>query len=289
MMAYSQNAKGERQLACLRSRALVVVSFFAFAAAMQARVVRITLQEQPQGSEARRGVPETYRVLQGRATGELDPKDPHNRILQDIDLAMRNTHGKVEYTATFTLYAPVHPAPNAVLLYEVVNRGGSIMPREYTNGDYFLQSGWQGDIPFGGRAISGAAGETVVVPIAQRADGSPITGPVVARFFDLPAGQSTLALAKSKTYSDSGVPPTTAALTTETAQLVTKRYEDIDGAMGGVATVPSDEWTWADCTTAPFPGRPDATKICLKGGADSALFYEPHSTAKDPLVLGVGL
>jgi len=163
------------------------------------------------------------------------------------------------------------------------------MPREYINGDYFLQSGWQGDIPFGGRALSGAPGETVQVPIAQRADGSPITGPVVARFFDLPAGQSTLALAKSKTYSDSGVPPTTTALTTETSQLVTKRYEDIDGATGGVATVPSDEWAWADCTATPFPGRPDATKICLKGGTDSALLYELHYIAKDPLVLGVGL
>ena len=38
----------------------------------------------------------------------------------------------------------------------------------------------------------------------------------------------------------------------------------------------------------PFPGTPDATRLCVKGGFDPALLYELVYTAKDPFVLGVG-
>ena len=263
------------------ARGLILLSLCATA---EAKVVRIVMDEQKDGSEARRGVPADYRVLQGRAYGELDPRDPHNRIITDIDLAAKDSRGLVEYVATFTLYAPVHPAPKAVLLYDVVNRGGAAMPREYANGDYFLISGWQGDIAFGGRAISGGPGETVKVPVARG-----VTGAAVARFYDLPQGKKTLALAQSATYSSSGVPPVPADLDTTHAHLVTKQYEDVDGATGGVAEVPQSDWAWGDCERSSFPGKTDATKICLKNGADSSLLYELRYTAKDPQVLGVGL
>ena len=39
---------------------------------------------------------------------------------------------------------------------------------------------------------------------------------------------------------------------------------------------------------APFPGKPDPDKICLKNGFDPAYLYELVYTAKDPLVLGIG-
>ena len=56
--------------------------------------------------------------------GELDPNDPHNRIIQDIELAPRNARGQVEYVATFALAKPVDISKSArVLLYSVVNRG----------------------------------------------------------------------------------------------------------------------------------------------------------------------
>jgi hypothetical protein len=163
------------------------------------------------------------------------------------------------------------------------------MPREYANGDYFLVSGWQPDIPFDGPAISGDPGETIRVPVARNADSSPVTGPVFTRFFDLPAGQATLSLRRSATYLQSGTPPTPLSLDTQSAQLITKTYEDIDGVSGGVRTVPSTDWSWGDCTSTPFPGTPDATQICLRNGTDPSLLYELHYTAKDPLVLGVGL
>ena len=62
-----------------------------------------------------------------------------------------------------------------------------------------------------------------------------------------------------------------------------------DGRTTGSGTVAASEWAFADCRTKPFPGMPDPTRICLKSGFNPSLLYELVYTAKDPLVLGVGL
>lgn len=253
--------------------------------AAQARIVRVKVE--PALPESSAGVPASYRVIQGLAYGEIDPNDPHNRVIQDISLAKRGAHGMVEYTATFTLYAPVHPSPKAVLFYDVVNRGGAVLPPDYASGDFFLVSGWQGDIAFGGRN-GGRHAETIRVPIARKPDGSSITGPVFARFMNLPAGTRTLSLAHSITYSGNDIPPTPIDLDPRHAQLVTKKYEDADGAVAGLEKISSRDWSWGDCESAAFPGKPDPANICLRQGADPALLYELRYTAKDPLVLGLG-
>jgi hypothetical protein len=74
-----------------------------------------------------------------------------------------------------------------VLLYQVVNRGNGqavASPEGYIS----LVSGWQGDV------IPTANNQTIVVPIAKHRDGSPVTGPVIARFFDVPNGATTAAM-----------------------------------------------------------------------------------------------
>jgi hypothetical protein len=54
-------------------------------------------------------------------------------------------------------------------------------------------------------------------------------------------------------------------------------------------TVPRDAWAFADCRETPFPGKPDPTKLCVREGFRPDRVYELSYTAKDPLVLGVGL
>jgi hypothetical protein len=66
-------------------------------------------------------------------------------------LPPRNAGGNVEYIATFTLYAQIHPSPEATLIDAVANHGGDQLPREYASGDFYLLSGWQGEIRFGVR------------------------------------------------------------------------------------------------------------------------------------------
>src|SRR5262245_53689961 len=83
-----------------------------------------------------------YEILRGRVHGEVDPNDAHNRIIQDIQLAPRNSRGKVEYVATFALAKPVDSSKSSgVLIYQVVNRGNGGVNTS-TDGHISLVSGW---------------------------------------------------------------------------------------------------------------------------------------------------
>src|SRR5262245_1843152 len=54
-------------------------------------------------------------------------------------------------------------------------------------------------------------------------------------------------------------------------------------------SVPNSDWAFADCATTPFPGVPDPRKVCLRNGFDTNHIYELVYTAKDPIVMGLGL
>ena len=65
-----------------------------------------------------------YEKIVGQAYGELDPKDRRNAIIQDIQLAPKNSRGMVEYVAMFTLTKPVEMGKASnIMVYDVVNRG----------------------------------------------------------------------------------------------------------------------------------------------------------------------
>jgi hypothetical protein len=260
----------------------------------EARVTRVevdvTKSESPAFEGKSFGSGRQYERIQGRIYGEIDPKDRRNAIIQDIALAPTNARGKVEYVTTFTLLKPIDMTKSSgVLVYEVVNRGASIVPRRYESGDVFLFSGWQADIPFGGKSISGLPGETIQVPIARNADGSPVTGPVLARFSSMPPGLNTLPLRAATGYASSGDAPVPADLDTAHATLTSRTFESVTGASGPVTTISPQDWVWGDCTDTPFPGKPDPGKICLRNGFDARLLYQLVYVGKDPLVMGVGL
>ena len=265
--------------------------------ASHARVVRVEIQSHgavpaaPVGTAPVETAPApAYEQWQGIVYGELDPADSHNAIIQDISLAPRNGRGQVEYAATFTLMAPVdRGSRSGYLVYEVVNRGASIVPKDFTSGDIFLSSGWQGDIPFGGKSIYGTPGETIRVPIAHQADGSTITGPLLLRFANMKPGLHTLPTRAATGYASSGPPPLPVDLDTRHARLTTHAYESVNGVVGGTQLIDPADWAWADCTQTPFPGKPDATHLCLRTEFNPALLYQLEFTGKDPLVLGIGL
>ena len=80
-----------------------------------------------------------------------------------------------------------------------------------------------------------------------------------------------------------------ASLDTTKATLTTHASESIDGVIGATAAIPSGNWAWAKCDAShPFPGTPDPTQICVKGGFDPKLLYQVVFTAQDPYVLGIG-
>ena len=221
----------------------------------------------------------THERISGKAYGELDPADPKNAVITDIELAPRNARGKVEYVTTFTLVRPTEMMTSSgVLLYTVVNRGGgNAVP--HPAGHVTLVSGWQGDV------VPTATNHTIHVPVARNRDGSSITGPLVLRFMSLTGNTTALVIPRGQ---PSPYPP--ASLDTTKASLVSATGETCNGREEGrredsrARTGPL-----RIATTTPFPGKPDPAQICVKNGFDPALLYELQYTVKDPLVLGIGL
>ena len=253
-------------------RAILPLLLLAVAAAAPARVVRVSIEHrEPSGA---------YERLNGHFFGELDPSDPLNTVINDITLAPRNARGAAEYSATFTLLVPANGARRSgVLIYEVPNRGNSPLvrpaPDALAAGHILVSSGWQGDVePRVGL-------ETLSVPVAHHPDGSPITGPVLARLSNLPAHSATATL----TGGYGGLHYQWPATLDTTKALLTRQATDDSQLI----PIPSSDWAFANCENKPFPGEPDRTRICLKGGFDADMLYQVAFTAKDPLVLGIGL
>ena len=138
-------------------------------------------EEAPAYEGAAFGAVGAYEQLDGTAYGEIDPRDPLNAIIQDLELAPRNARGMVEYSMGISILKPADMSKaNRTLLYETVNRGRKNLP--FLNiggdpakaGDGFLQregytqawSGWEGDI---------TSGLKIALPVAVNPDGSPIT------------------------------------------------------------------------------------------------------------------
>src|SRR6266699_3622704 len=165
----------------------------------QARVkkIQIIAKESPTfGGYSWPGVGQ-YEKIVGKAFGELDPTDPKNAVIVDLQLAPRNAEGKVDYSVEFYILKPVDLSKgNHKMLYEPPNRGGKTInalnrgvggndPGSITNAatlaNAFLNargysisfSGW--DLAAG--TSSANFNTTITLPVAHNADGSSITGP----------------------------------------------------------------------------------------------------------------
>ena len=118
-------------------------------AVTEAKVTRIEILKVERVGQPSSGAPEAippYERLSGRFYGELDPADPKNAVITDIQLAARNARGKVEYVGTFSLMKPVDVSKvSGVMIYSVVNRGNGAAAAS-AEGHISLVSGWQGDV-----------------------------------------------------------------------------------------------------------------------------------------------
>ena len=260
--------------------AAVAVGVMCSVAVGEARVTRIEVlkTEQVPAAQANGQAVPPYERISGRFYGELDPQDPKNALITDIQLAPKNARGMVEYVGTFALMKPVDMSrASGVLMYSVVNRGNGSASAS-ADGHVSLVSGWQGDV------TPTATNQTIQVPRAKNPDGSSITGPFVIRLTGQTGNTATLTMARSTTPTL--YPPAT--LDTAAATLVSAVSETPMGVKSGVVKIASTDWAFATCETSPFPGVADPTRICLKNGFNPSLLYELQYTAKDPLVLGIG-
>ena len=152
-----------------RSLVFLAALFATFAA--RAAVVRVEITN-------RSDVGKTgYEQLIGKLHFEIDPKQPQNAIIADVDLAPVNTAGKVSFTADLRLWKPKDDSrSNGAAWVEIPNRGGKASLSEWVMkaGFTLMNVGWEFDVA--------ADKLRLEVPRAQNKDGSPIRGVVSAVF-----------------------------------------------------------------------------------------------------------
>ena len=227
-----------------------------------------------------------YERVAGVARGELDPADPHNAGIVNIENAPRNARGHVEYETEFYILRPVDPARgNRKIIYEVNNRGRKFLlhwlldaaaqaagannePRSIEdagNGLLFrlgytiAWSGWDPDAP---RSNNGMA---MTVPVATRG-GKPIV--LTIRDELVSATRAPAVTTFRLSYE--------AASTDARLARLTVRAKENDAPVA----IASDQWTFVDARTIKL--LPDGTT------PQPGALYELRYPARDPKVLGIG-
>ena len=106
-----------------------LIAFTLCAAAARAEVVRVDVTKRADiGSSG-------YEKIVGTVHFAVNPKDPHNRIVADLDKAPTNAAGLVEFSSDLYVLRPKDAARrSSAALVEVSNRGGRGMLRSFNRG-----------------------------------------------------------------------------------------------------------------------------------------------------------
>jgi len=99
---------------------LIAVAFTTFA---HAEVTRFNVLERTATALQGRsfGAAGQVEKITASATIALDPANPRNAVITDLDAAPRNADGKVQAISDVIILRPARP--NGILLFEVPNRG----------------------------------------------------------------------------------------------------------------------------------------------------------------------
>ena len=267
----------------------------------EARLVRLVVEQtRVFAEETSFGNVGLYERLDGTAYFEVDPKDPLNAVLVNLDKAPRNAQGLVEFSAPFFMLKPKDMTKGNQKIFYVINNRGNKQALGYFNfspagpginnpltaadaGDGFLMrqgytvvdAGWQGDVAAGNNRLF------PTLPLATQSDGSPIVAPVRIEYSDrtIPAdGTFTLGLEGSPNFVSYATADTDTARSTLTVR------ETLDGPK---TLVLPTKWAFGRCPTGADSLVPDETNICLFDGFRAEAIYELIYPAKNPRVMGL--
>jgi hypothetical protein len=244
-------------------RAIALVLFVS--AAASAEVTRLDVTSRSDVS----GYP-SYERIAGRIVFSVNPADPRNAVIVDLDKAPRAANGRVEFTADFAMLRP-KDGGNGTALVDIVNRGRftvfslnrgtAAVDRQV--GDAFLMKrgftiaavGWEFDIAHGdGRLVMDA-------PTATE-NGKPIAG-LVRGTFTPDRRDDAIAIGDVAPYTP---------LSSGADASLTLR----DAPNGKPVEVPRAKW------------RFDGDRIVVDGGFEPGHLYELSYRAENPRVGGVG-
>ncbi|HYZ89672.1 MAG TPA: alpha/beta hydrolase domain-containing protein, partial [Myxococcales bacterium] len=238
-----------------------------------ARVVRVEItSREPILAGREFGPVGSYERLAGRVYFALDPANPHNRAIVDLERAPRNRSGAVEFSADLIVLRPRNRArANGALVVDVPNRGQMLTGHNVIAGDadvdsYYLRNGytiaavgWQFDV----RSEQGLL--HLQAPIARGVEGR------VRADFVVPTRtqEHSVSHVIQDQVGGAGYPvadPRGATLTERDAPLAARHL------------IEPSKWRFTDAWTVRF-----------EEGFLPGKIYEVIYTAKSPAVVGTGL
>ena len=261
----------------------------------EARVVRFVVERTtPYADGAAIGTHGPFERLVGTVYMVVDPEDPLNAVIVNLDKAPRNAEGLVEFSAPFVIIKPVDVTRgNRKILYGINNRGnnieisfhayppaglrallGSSIQTDdeliFRLGYTFVDAGWAGDITTTETRLGAN------LPLASEPDG----GAVVSRIrIEYSASGYTLPLKgndRFQSYETADTDPASSTLTVR------------DGVKGRRMPIAPDRWAFGRCSDGRSSLEATTTDICLFDGFDPDRIYELRYPAKGAWVMGLG-
>jgi hypothetical protein len=219
-----------------------------------------------------------YEKIVGTIHFAVDPADPRNSRVVDLDKAPRNAAGRVEFSSDLYILRPKAPRGNGAALVDIVNRGNKMVLAGFNRGglpdpstendlgDRFLMRfgftivwvGWEFDVADRPMAMR------IHVPVATD-HGRPIAGVVHAQF-------------------------TPNATTTEFTVTDLSQYDaiDPDGADSRLSACPSPGLAKTCGAVSPGTWRVKGHRVTLDTGFVPGLTYQIAYRAANPPVAGLG-
>lgn len=232
-----------------------------------------------------------YDQIRGTVTFAVDPENRANQDIIDLDLAPRDSDGRVRFVSDFNLVMPADPMRGSRrLLVELPNRGRKLTGRfnrapveaaqsaEGHPGDGWLHRngwsvasiGWQWDVIRSDRLL----GMMAPIPIQ---DGLPVMGQNIVEI--RPSVRSCTALLADREHDCYRV----AQIDDPTAALYVREWED-----GPAALVPRAQWRFAR-ETLDARVLPSREHVYLESGFEPGRYYDVVYTAESAVVVGTGL
>jgi hypothetical protein len=267
----------------------LLVGLLTLANNTQARVIKFVIeQRQTYAGGQSWGIAGPYEHIVGRAYVEVDPADPRNAVIVNLDKAPRNARGMVEFSTPVFILKPVNIAlGNGKIFYNVNNRGNSDVGfvsdaskvgrhvlEQLKKGYSLIDAGWHGD------GIPNAKQLFPEFPIATEVGGQPIVSQLRVEF-------TWNTMFETSAFSRSFVPAPFRP--DETADTDTKHSALVVRDRAGAPAVPisSDAWSFGNCPTGRESLKPTTTGICLFEGFDPDRLYELIYPAKNPVIMGL--
>src|SRR6266852_5514933 len=124
------------QISRVRHFAILGLFLLVAPSSSRAEVTRVDIQRREDVLGGRSfGNAGSYEELVGKVYFAVDPDNPHNKIIVDLDKAPKNAQGKVEFSSDLYIIKPKDSAKgNGVVFFDIVNRGNKQLLRTFSRG-----------------------------------------------------------------------------------------------------------------------------------------------------------